>query len=163
MIQEIFPHRFNNHFLANKNIGVRDFVLHYQGNSLLLKTNGNEFEIPRKSDFSEISDKTQHTFLFSLDDVPCFLIWDELKTDKPQFIYKEINFFRLISQQEIAWISIAGFQLKNWYFQNRFCGKCGTRTQQKPDERAIACPDCNTVVFPKISPAITILPETCIH
>lgn len=38
MIQEIFPHRFNNHYLANKNIGEKDFVLHYNGNSLLLKT-----------------------------------------------------------------------------------------------------------------------------
>ena len=44
----------------------------------------------------------------------------------------------------------------NWYSQNKFCGKCGAKTQQKPDERAIICPDCNTIVFPKISPAIIV-------
>jgi NAD+ diphosphatase len=156
MIQEIFPHRFNNHYLVNKNIGEKDFVLHYNGNSLLLKTRGDEFEIPQKKDFPEISDKTESTFLFTLNDVPCFLIWDNLKEDKPYFIYKEINFFRTIRQQEIAWISIVGFNLMNWYSQNKFCGKCGARTQQKPDERAIICPDCNTIVFPKISPAIIV-------
>jgi NAD+ diphosphatase len=154
MIHEIFPHRFDNHYLANNNIGKKDYVIHYNGNSLLLKTNGNEFEIPQKKDFSEISDKTERTFLFRLNDVPCFLVWDSLKADKPHFIYKEINFFRTIRQQEIAWISIVGFHLMNWYSQNKFCGRCGTRTQQKPDERALICPDCDTIFYPKISPAI---------
>jgi len=156
MIQEISPYRFNNHYLANKNIGETDFVLHYSGNSLLLRTTGDEFEIPQKRDFSEISDKTESTFLFTLDDVPCFLIWDNLKEDKLHFIYKEINFILTIRQKEIAWISILGLHLMNWYSQNKFCGKCGTRTQQKSDERAIICPECNAIVFPKISPAIIV-------
>lgn len=156
MIQEIFPHRFNNQYLANKNIEEKDFVFHYHGNSLLLKTNGDEFEIPQKKDFSEITDKTESTFLFTFNDVSCFLIWDKLKADEPPFIHKEISFFRTIRQQEIAWISIVGFHLRNWYSQHKFCGKCGARTQQKPDERAIVCPECNTIVFPGISPAIIV-------
>jgi NAD+ diphosphatase len=51
---------------------------------------------------------------------------------------------------------MVGFHLMNWYTQNKYCGKCGTRTQQKPDERALICPNCNTIVFPKISPAIIV-------
>jgi len=156
MIHEIFPHRFNINYLANKNIGGKDYVLHYHGNSLLLKANNNELEIPQKNDFSVISDKTENTFLFTLNDISCFLIWDKLKEVKPHFVYKEIDFFRTIRQQEIAWISIVGFHLMNWYSLNKFCGKCGTRTQQKPDERALICPDCNTIVYPKISPAIIV-------
>jgi NAD+ diphosphatase len=156
MIQEIFPHRFNNRYIGDQNIGEKDFILHYNGSSLLLKTSGDELEIPQKKDFSKISDKTIKTFLFTLDDVPCYLIWDDLKADNSCFIYKEINFFRTVRKQEIAWISIVGFHLMNWYSQNKFCGKCGTRTIQKKEERAILCPDCNTVVFPRISPAIIV-------
>jgi NAD+ diphosphatase len=156
MIQEIFPHRFNNQFIVITAIGERDFILHYHENSLLLINRGDVFEIPQKKDFPEISDKTDHTFLFSFDDVPCFLIWDDLKADPSRFIYKEINFFRTIRQQEIAWISIVGFHLMNWYANNKFCGKCGIRTERKPDERAIVCPGCKTIVFPKISPAIIV-------
>jgi NAD+ diphosphatase len=44
----------------------------------------------------------------------------------------------------------------NWYSQNKFCGKCGAKTNSKPDERAIICPVCNTIVFPKISPAVIV-------
>jgi NAD+ diphosphatase len=156
MIHEIFPHRFNINYLANKKIGEKDYVLHYNGNSILLKTSNDELEIPQIKDFSIISDNTEYTFLLTLNDVSCFLIWDKLKAIKPNFIYKEIDFFRTIRQQEIAWISIVGFHLMNWYSQNRFCGKCGTRTQQEPDERALICPDCHTIVYPKISPAIIV-------
>jgi NAD+ diphosphatase len=156
MIQDIFPNRFNNNYLANKTIGEKDFVLHYRGNSLLLKTNGDEFEIPQKKDFSEITDKTERTFLFTLNDVSCFLIWDDLKANELHFIHKEISFFRTIRQQEVAWISIVGYHLMNWYSQNKFCGKCGARTQPKSDERAIVCPECHTIVYPKISPAIIV-------
>jgi len=156
MIHEIFPHRLSINYLANKRIGEKDYILHYNGNSLLLKTSNEKLEIPQKKDFSLISDKTEYTFLFKLNDVSCFLIWDKLKTVEPHFIYKEIDFFRTIRQQEIAWISIVGFHLKNWYSLNKFCGKCGTRAQQKTDERALICPDCDTIVYPKISPAIIV-------
>ncbi len=156
MIQEIRPHRFNNLYIAHKIIGENDFILHYSSDSLLLKTCGDEFEIPRKEDFPEISEKTKTTFLFTLNDVPCFLIWDNLKVDKPHFIYKEISFFRTANQQEIAWITVVGFHLMTWYSQNKFCGKCGSRMQHKLNERAIECPSCNTTVYPKISPAVIV-------
>lgn len=156
MIQEIFPHCFNNQYQTYSTIGEKDYVLHYKGKSILLKMNGNEFEIPQKKDFSEFTDKTEKTFLFTLNDIPCFLIWDDLKVDRDHFIYQDLSFFRTTSQQEIAWISMVGYHLMNWYSQNKYCGKCGTRTKQKPDERAIVCPDCNTTVYPKIAPAIIV-------
>lgn len=157
MIQDIFPHRFNNLYRAYKAIGDDDFVLRYKDRTLLLKTNGDEFELPRKKDLPEITELTSCTFLFTLNDVPCFLIEEDLGAEKPGFTYREINFFRTIAQQEIAWISIAGFHLRNWYEQNKFCGKCGSKTLHKHDERALFCPECGTVVYPKISPAVIVL------
>lgn len=156
MIHEISPHRFNNQFIHDKTIGEDDFVLYYKENSLLVKKNNNGLEIPRKRDFSGFSANGKNNFIFTLDDVSCFLIWDCPETTNDQFVYKEINFFRSFKQKEIAWISIVGMQLMNWYSHNRFCGKCGSETKEKPDERAIICPGCNTVVFPKIAPAVIV-------
>lgn len=156
MIHEIFPHQFNNQFNNTNNIGEEDFILHYNGNSLLLKIKSDGFEIPRKKNVSSISNITAATFLFTLNNVSCFLIWEDPKIDDCQFIYKEINYFWTYKQQEILWCGIVGLQLKNWYSENKFCGKCGSKTKEKSDERAIVCPMCNTMVFPKISPAIIV-------
>lgn len=156
MIQDIYPHRFNNQYLANQPISENDYILHYQGNTILLKANGKDLAIPQKKDFPEISGEMESVFLFSLNEVPCFLVWDDLKADESQFEYKDISFFRTTNQKEIAWISVVGLHLRNWYLQNKFCGKCGSKTQHKNDERAMVCPSCNTVVYPKISPAIIV-------
>ena len=156
MIHEILPHRFNNHFLPSKRIGEEDYVFHYEDNSLLMKTKGDEFALPQKRDFLNLSETTESAFLFTLNDTPCFLIWEKPLTDNSVFIYKEINFFRLIRQKEIAWVTIAGFHLWNWYSHNKFCGRCGAGTHHQHDERALRCPECNTVVYPKISPAVIV-------
>jgi len=156
MIQDIHPHRFSNLYLANRAPQDDDYIFHYQGNTILLTTKGEELAIPQKKDFPEISDETDFVFLFSLNEVPCFLVWDELKVDETQFAYTDISFFRSATQREIGWVSLVGLHLRNWYLQNRFCGTCGTRTQRKSDERAVVCPACNAVVYPKISPAIIV-------
>ncbi len=154
MIQEIFPHRFANQYLPNKEIEDNDYVLHYNENSLLLKCIDEHFEIPRKSDLSDISANTRTIFLFTLNDIPCFLLFDKPKIETAQLVYTEISSFRTIKQREIAWVSIIGFQLKCWYDSNCYCCKCGSGTRPKTDERAIVCPQCGTMVFPKISPAV---------
>jgi len=160
MINEILPHQFNNQFVPSNEIEENDFIFHYQNNALLVKINNEEIEIPRKKDFSNFPKETKHIFLFSLDNVPCFLIWNCPEIENYHFTYKEINFFRTFKHKDIAWISIVGLQIMNWYSQNRFCSTCGSKTKEKSDERAIVCPNCNTIVFPKISPAI-IVAITC--
>lgn len=155
MIQDIFPIRFNNAYEANKTLNENDFIFHFQGNSLLMKIVGEDLEIPRKIDFPELNETTERIFLFSLDDVSCFLIWDKPK-DQPTLNYKDISFFRTCKKKEVAWISIVGLHLMNWYAQNKFCGKCGSLTQHKSDERALFCTECTTTIFPKISPAIIV-------
>jgi NAD+ diphosphatase len=156
MINELFPHQLNNQFIAAPAVAEDDFVFHYNENSLLLKINGDGFELPRKKDVSGIANTTESTFLFTLDGVRCFLVWDGPKEGNGQFIYKEISFLRTMKPQEIAWAGIVGFHLRNWYNQNRFCGTCGSKTKEKTDERAIICPGCSATVFPIISPAIIV-------
>jgi len=124
MIHEIFPHQFDNHFIITDNIAENDYILHYNEKSLLLKINGDEFQLPTKKDVSDIFDTTERTFLFSLNGVRCFLVWNATKLIDDRFVYKEISSFRTLNPREIAWICIVGFQLNNWYMENKFCGKC---------------------------------------
>lgn len=156
MLHEIFPHRFSNQFLSDIKFGDEDYILHYSDNKVLLKTVGDGLAIPRRKEFPELTGKTEATFLFKLNDIPCWLIHDVLKTENPEFICKELSFFRYTPQQEIAWISMAGYHLMNWYRQNHYCGICGSARQEKTSERALFCPKCQHTVYPQIAPAIIV-------
>lgn len=154
MIQDIDPHLFRNEFINTSCIQENDYIFHFKENTLLLKQQGDDFEIPRKRDIGECN--TEGVFLFTLDDFNCFLIWECPERNNSEFTYKEINSFRTINQEEIDWASVVAYQLKNWYINNKFCGKCGGATVLKINERAIQCPFCQTIIYPQISPAIIV-------
>ena len=45
MIQDIFPHQFNNDFISPDTVNNDDYILHYSENSILLKKTDEGFEI----------------------------------------------------------------------------------------------------------------------
>ena len=55
--------------------------------------------------------------------------------------------------------AIAGraFQIVDWDRSHQFCGRCGTPTIVKSNERARECPSCKQVHYPRIAPAIMAL------
>jgi len=65
----------------------------------------------------------------------------------------------LFSVLEDAHFALAGraVQLLDWDRSHRYCGRCGTPTAAKAEERARACPACKLTVYPRISPAMMAL------
>ena len=58
-----------------------------------------------------------------------------------------------------AQFALAGraLQLVAWDRTHQFCGRCGTPTQAKPDERVRVCPACKLSAYPRVAPAIMAL------
>jgi len=48
-------------------------------------------------------------------------------------------------------------QLVAWDRTHQYCGRCGTPTALKPDERARVCPACKLTAYPRLAPAIMAL------
>ena len=50
-------------------------------------------------------------------------------------------------------------EIAEWRRVNRFCGCCGAemRRHDDPAERAMVCPSCGYVAYPKITPAVIVL------
>ncbi len=65
----------------------------------------------------------------------------------------------LFSVLEDAHFALAGraIQLLDWDRSHRYCGRCGTLTEAKSEERARGCPACKLAVYPRISPAVMAL------
>lgn len=154
MIQDIHPHSFDNQFIAEVNICDNDFIFHFKGDELLLVKSDEVFLFPRKSDLKECNDKG--VFLFMLNGVRCFLVNDCVVSSELSHVYHDVKLLRNTLQKDIDWAGNVAMQLKVWYEQNRFCGKCGSQTQHKENERALFCPVCNAVYYPTISPAIIV-------
>jgi NAD+ diphosphatase len=56
-------------------------------------------------------------------------------------------------------LAVAGraFQVVEWERTHRYCGRCGSRTRDRDDERAKQCPVCGYVAYPRVSPAMMVL------
>ena len=66
--------------------------------------------------------------------------------------------YGLVSEPVFALAGRAG-QILEWERTHRFCGRCGTPTELAPGERAMRCPACGLLSFPRLSPAVITLVE----
>jgi NAD+ diphosphatase len=48
-------------------------------------------------------------------------------------------------------------QIIEWDRTHQYCGRCGSPTVLRSDERARTCPSCRLSVYPRINPAIMVL------
>jgi NAD+ diphosphatase len=156
LIQDIYPNRFDNHFVPDQKPGEHDFILYYSENALLLKAGDAGFELPRRKDFTSFPEDAVVTYLFKLNDVPCFLAWSKLVCDRDAFSFQDVASYRTMNPSVVAWVCLVGAHLLNWYTHNRFCGKCGQKMEHKEDERAMQCTECTNIVYPRISPAVIV-------
>ncbi len=159
MLHHIEPHIFNNAFIENASEHKNDYILCYRDNSILLLQQGTENVIPRRSDFDEVFPDEATHYLFSLDEVHCFLL-KEYSGNNPDFVFREHLLLRTMPAREFAFIGAVGFHIYKWMDEHRFCSRCGTKTTFGKSERAIHCPACELTVYPKISPAV-IVAITC--
>jgi NAD+ diphosphatase len=60
------------------------------------------------------------------------------------------------SSRRSAFAGITAGHLYGWYRDNAFCGRCGSRFEHSPTERAKLCPSCGNISYPRISPAVIV-------
>ena len=65
----------------------------------------------------------------------------------------------LYSVLDDAHFALAGraLQLVSWDRTHQFCGRCGTKTELKAEERARVCPKCKLTAYPRLAPAVMAL------
>ena len=51
------------------------------------------------------------------------------------------------------------YQMMNLTVRNKFCGVCGAAMRDHERERARECPECRSIVYPSLSPAVIVAVE----
>ena len=145
MIHDIAPHRFDNTWTARKP-KMDDIVFGYDGNNVILKSDQTFFH------YADLDQRHAFTYLFSIDDTAFFM------TDIPEqdAISLNINFARSYEPRYLGYACVTGWQLYNWMKTSKFCGACSTRMILDSKERALRCPQCGNLVYPRINPAVIV-------
>ena len=152
MIQDIYPSRLDNSYI--KSIPKEDdviFVFDDEGKVLADMSKGS-LEFTRASDTGTVS----FVYLFAVDDRRYFLKTDKSDAGIPGFEPFSIRQLRDNSSGAELFAAFTGYHLWKWYSDNRYCGICAGRLEPDDKERALRCPKCNNIIYPRINPAVIV-------
>ena len=171
MYQDIAPKFFDNQYKGSKAAGPEDFVFCFRGREVLVKESGRCFEYPKAAAWK---DYEGFRYLFSIDEADYYLApegalpeliapeggfpakdGEPADTDAPAFAFRNVQqLYRYrMEPMEGVLAAFTAFQLRNWYVNNAFCGRCGKPTSHHKALRALSC-GCGNLIFPKVAPAI---------
>jgi len=155
MIQDIFPHKFDNAFLPREPRDS-DIVFLFEGTDVFLK----EDQFLTFADMApELKENSQqYLYLFQIDDTAFFYLKTDIAMDiEKQKVTKQPFFiFRKYEPSYLAYAGIVAYNLYQWYEKHKFCGHCGGTMIFSERERALICPSCEETVYPTISPAVIV-------
>ena len=149
---------FEPDFTLPPTVSARSLWFVFQEGKLLIKTGGDDQLIPCGRDLTNADISPIHQqYLGKLDGLPCYAAMSTenlIVSDGFAFI----GLRRLFSQlaEDLIWVAGRANQLVDWSQSHQFCGRCGHATEDKQNERAKICPQCNLVNYPRVSPAIIV-------
>ena len=157
MLQDLDIGRLENEF---HNIPPRpeDILLCFSKDQVLLHRDGDDFlTLPTLKQMQIWQGTGSAQYLFRMQDQNYFL-WTDVAPSVPQdgFTYEAARQLRQLKSSDICFAVMTGWHLYNWYRTNRLCGCCGTPTEHDSKERMLRCPNCNNMIFPRISPAVIV-------
>ena len=112
-------------------------------------------------------------YLFSIDEIPYFMVRSaegdpalKLAEEENQETFQEDGsgkfsfqgpaYFRIMQPEYQAFAAITAVQLFRWKESRKFCGCCGSKTEDSRTERALVCTKCGHTEYPKICPAVIV-------
>lgn len=130
----------------------------FNGLKLLIKEEGDNVAIPELKDLKSLDRQVSNKqYLGTMDGTHCFAGESERQVSgNAGFAFKGIRALFGKVSDELVFIAGTANQLVHWSRNHKYCGKCGKPTEKKEDERAIICPDCGLVNYPRLSPAIIV-------
>ena len=155
MLHDIAPKKLYNHYEPAATITDDDFVVRVVGRELLVKAEDGRVRFPYAKELDLTGKET--TYLISIDDERYFLVEEDVETPEG-FGYKSLRQLRPVDYKpkDVILAAQTCFQLNNWYKDNKFCGTCGSPTVKDERERAMRCPNCGRMIYPRILPACII-------
>lgn len=151
MIQDIFPHVFHNEFHERSSL-PGDLVTVLAGGKTYLTPSGT---FPTAAEVKALGvEEGDLVYLFEIDQTAFFLLRTIPDAVKAALAEHGTGVFRNMRPTYLALAGATALHLSAWYRSNRFCGCCGGAMERDKVERAMRCPSCGQIVYPRINPAV---------
>ena len=152
MIQDIYPSKLDNHF-HDCSISDTDTLLIFdkKGRVFVGEKDGH-MVFPTGRDL----DGHAAVYLFAIDDTRYYLSVDSDDREPEGFQPYTTREVRDAFSGKEVFAVFTGYHLWKWYDDNRFCGKCAGKLEFDTRERALRCPACGNVIYPRINPAVIV-------
>ena len=147
MIQDIGEGVFSNAFSLEP-ASEGDLLFCYRGGDILVKGDEHAPELPV---YGELNIPCHH--IFYIDGKGCYMGEGILKAPEGFRYVNAPALSRSHPDRKTAFAVITGLQLSRWEQARAYCGRCGSQTERSQIERAMVCPKCGQIEYPKICPA----------
>ena len=158
MIQDIYPHTFDNQYRPDAKPGDCSPVLCFADGSVLVKkvmeNNSCPVVFPSYADIG--SDPADTVYAFEADGQEYYIDISGSTFIPDGFEYMSVRQIRRIASNINGMIIFTGYHLFQWYVGSRYCGACGSLTSPDKNERAMVCPSCGHKRYPSIFPAVIV-------
>ena len=172
MIQDIAPKKMYNQFrnLGSEEMQDEDTAFVFEGRSVVCHVDEERgISFPTAGDLLAAGASREHfRYLFSIDERPFWLfasfeedsdvraVLAALNDAQSEFSPEPLRVLRRTKPQAECYAGETAYHLYVWYRDNVFCGRCGEQMEYSGKERAMICPSCGNVVYPKIAPAVIV-------
>jgi NAD+ diphosphatase len=119
---------------------------------------GTEPRLPDWRDLAALGLAGRVHYLGALGGVDCIAVGlADDAPEPPSWRYAGLRSLFFALPDPLLALAARAFQIVDWDATHRYCGRCGTATRAKPDERAKECPACGLVAYPLVTPAMMVL------
>jgi NAD+ diphosphatase len=126
----------------------------FKGDKMMVKKIDEKIEFPNAKDVNSLELRDTHC-IGTLDNKNCFCsVVDEECDIKQDLEFEALRNISMHLEKELFSVCARAFSVILWDRNNKFCGKCGSSTENKIEERAKVCPRCGSIIYPRISPAV---------
>ncbi len=129
----------------------------FAGGDLLVRPTPDGAELPTASiwPFAKLP-TTRRIYLGSLRGQPCHAAEVEPTAPPPGMKFESLRALWTRLDETLLGVASHALQLIEWDRTHQFCGRCGTPTQRRAEERARHCPACGLTAYPRLSPVIMV-------
>lgn len=128
----------------------------FSTDKMLVKVSNSKISVPYLRNLKDLNISPIRTqYLGTLEGDPCYSVEVSPEIKAPEkMAFKDLRSLYELLEEDIFLLAGKAIQIINWDKNHQFCGKCGTSTETKKDERAKICPKCGFISYMRLSPAI---------